>query len=71
MLTKTYLPVTSHLVVPLDVPVVVSHPGFGLASRVVSGKSLGIRTGDHLKQRRSYSGGGGHTHRTVRVAGTD
>ena len=46
------LDVASHLVVSLEVVVLASHPGFGLASPVVSVKSLGVNTDDPLKQRR-------------------
>ena len=47
---RSYVTVTSHLLVPLEVPVVVSHPGFVSTSPVVSVKSPGIKTGDPLKQ---------------------
>ena len=45
--------VTAHLVVLLEVPVVVSHPRLAAFSSVKSERSLGIRTGDTLKQQRS------------------
>ena len=41
--------VASHLVVSLEVVVLASHPGFGLASPVVSVKSDGVNTDDPLK----------------------